>query len=129
MRNDSTFDILATRTWLFERRLAAGERASARIRRASRAGAPCLACKACIDARLPVSDLLIRAAWIVRIAVSPRAAAKRSFALQFIITERSVWFARVLTTISNITGWRCSLLTQTPNLSKDGSRDAPKSQP
>jgi hypothetical protein len=115
MRNGSAFDISATRTWLLERQLAADELASSRTRRASRSGVPCPACKACIDAHLPVPDPLVCAAWFVNTPVSPRAVAKRLFALQFIITERSVWFERVLTTIADITGWRCSLLTHTTN--------------
>jgi len=53
--NGLVFDILDTRIWLLGSRLATDELASAR-------DVPCLACKTCIDAHLPMSDLLIRAA-------------------------------------------------------------------
>jgi hypothetical protein len=59
MRNGSAFDILATRTWLLERRLTADELASPRTRRASGSLVPSPACEACIDAHLPVPYPLI----------------------------------------------------------------------
>jgi glycosyltransferase involved in cell wall biosynthesis len=66
------------------------------------------ALRACIHAELPISNRLIRAAWFVSVAVSPRAVARRLIAERFVITKRPAWFEPVLTAIVNITGWRTS---------------------
>jgi glycosyltransferase involved in cell wall biosynthesis len=101
------FDPIAARNrsiWLLECRLAADKLASARDplrepvwRTLSRA------LKACIDAQLPVSNRIIRAAWFVSVAVSPRTVARRLIAVRFVSTERPAWFEPVLTAIANIT--------------------------
>jgi glycosyltransferase involved in cell wall biosynthesis len=73
------------------------------------------ALKACIDARLPLSNRAIRAAWFVSVAVSPRIVAKRLIVLRFVIAERPAWFDRFLTTVANITGWRGSARIRASN--------------
>jgi glycosyltransferase involved in cell wall biosynthesis len=62
------------------------------------------ALSACIDARLPVSNRIIRAGWFVGVAVSPRPLARRLIALRFVGSERPAWFERVLTTIATTAG-------------------------
>jgi hypothetical protein len=66
------------------------------------------ALKACISAEQPVSDRIIRAAWLLSVAVSPRAFARRLIGLRFLVLERPAWFERVLNTIVAINGWRGS---------------------
>jgi hypothetical protein len=66
------------------------------------------ALKACMRARLPLSNRIIRAAWFVSVAISPRVFARRLIALRFVITERPAWFERILTTVANIASWRGS---------------------
>jgi glycosyltransferase involved in cell wall biosynthesis len=106
------FDPAAARNrsiWALECRLAADKLAASRDpledpvwRTLSRA------LKACINAEQPVSDRIIRAAWFLSVAVSPRAFARRLIGLRFLILERPAWFERVLHTIVAINGWRGS---------------------
>jgi glycosyltransferase involved in cell wall biosynthesis len=67
------------------------------------------ALKACVRAPLPLSNRMIRAAWFVSVAISPRIFARRLISLRFVITERPAWFERFLTTVANITAWRRSV--------------------
>ena len=55
---------------------------------------------------LPVSHRIISATWFLSVAVSPRVFARRLIALRFVITERPVWFKRILSAWANITAWR-----------------------
>ena len=66
------------------------------------------ALKACMRARLPLSNRIIRAAWFVSVAISPRVFARRLIVLRLVITERPAWFERILTTVANIASWRGS---------------------
>jgi hypothetical protein len=66
------------------------------------------ALKACMRARLPLSNRIIRVAWFVSLAISPRVFARRLIALRFVITERPARFERILMTVANITSWRGS---------------------
>jgi hypothetical protein len=59
-------------------------------------------------ARLPLSNRIIRAAWFVSVAISLRVFARRLIVLRLAITERPVWFERILTTVANIASWRGS---------------------
>ena len=63
------------------------------------------ALRAYIDARLPISNRIIRAGWLIAVAVSPRSTARWLIALRFVPDKRPAWFERVLTTIANITGY------------------------
>lgn len=45
------------------------------------------ALKACMRARLPLSNRIIRAAWFVSVAISPRVFARRLIVLRLVITE------------------------------------------
>jgi glycosyltransferase involved in cell wall biosynthesis len=104
------FDPTAARnrsTWGLECRLAADKLASFRDpladpvwRTLSRA------LKACVGAELPISNRIIRAAWFLTVAVSPRPLARRLITLRFMVMKRPVWFESVLRAIVNITGWR-----------------------
>jgi len=123
------FDPAAARNrsiWLLECRLAAAKLASVKDpmgepiwRTLSRA------LKACLDARLPVSNRLVRGAWFVIVAISPRTIARRLIALRFTITERPAWLERLLGIIVNISSWRGSLLTPTTQAMKASKRWAP----
>jgi glycosyltransferase involved in cell wall biosynthesis len=100
--------------WLLECRLAADKLASVKDpmgepiwRTLSRA------LKACVDAHLPVSNRIVRGAWFVIVAISPRTVAGRLIALRFTITERPAWLERLLGIIVNISSWRGWLLTPT----------------
>jgi hypothetical protein len=75
----------------------------------------CRALKACIDSRLPVSHRIMRAAWFVIAAISPRIIARWLIALRFISTERLGWLERLLGIIVNISGWRGWLCTPITN--------------
>jgi hypothetical protein len=66
------------------------------------------ALKACMRARLPLSNRIVRAAWFVSVAISPRVFARRLIVLCLVITERPAWFERILTTVANIASWRGS---------------------
>jgi glycosyltransferase involved in cell wall biosynthesis len=57
---------------------------------------------------LPLSNRMIKAAWFISVAISPRVFARRLIALRFVIRERPAWFKRFLTTLANITAWRGS---------------------
>jgi glycosyltransferase involved in cell wall biosynthesis len=106
------FDPVAARNcsiWWLECRLVADKLSAAR----NPLGEPVWqtlsrALKACIRTPLPLSNRIMRAAWLVSVAVSPRVFARRLIALRFVITQRSAWFERLLTTVVNITAWRGS---------------------
>jgi glycosyltransferase involved in cell wall biosynthesis len=114
------FDPAAARNrsiWLLQCRLAADKLASVKDpmgeplwRTVSRA------LKACIDAHLPASHGIIRGAWFVIVAVSPRPVASRLIALRFIITERPKWFEPFLSIVAKISIRRGSLRTPSTNL-------------
>jgi hypothetical protein len=57
------------------------------------------ALKACADARLPLSNRIMRAAWFAGVAITPRTVARRLIALRFVVTERPSWFEQVLTSV------------------------------
>jgi hypothetical protein len=46
------------------------------------------ALRACIDAELRISDRIIRAGWLISIALSTRPVARRLIALRFMVSER-----------------------------------------
>ena len=75
----------------------------------------CRALKACIDSRLPVSYRIMRAAWFVIVAISPRIIARWLIALRFISTERPGWLEPLLGISVNISGWRGWLCTPITN--------------
>jgi glycosyltransferase involved in cell wall biosynthesis len=112
------FDPAAARNrslWLLECRLAADKLASAK----GAAAEPIChtlfrALSACIDAPLPVSNRITRAAWFLVVAVTPRAVAKQVIAFRFIATQRPPWFERMLN-IANIAGSRGSYRTRRTN--------------
>jgi hypothetical protein len=111
------FDAAAARNrsiWLLECRLAADKLAYGKDpmgepiwRTLSRA------LKACVDAHLPVSNRIIRGAWFVSVAISPRAVARWLIVLRFISYDRPAWFEPLLRIIVNISSWRGSLLRPT----------------
>ena len=101
---------------LLECRLAADKLASVR----DSMGEPiwCTLCRvltACIDSRLPVSYRIMRAAWFVIVAISPRIIARWLIALRFISTERPGWLEPLLGISVNISGWRGWLCTPITN--------------
>jgi glycosyl transferase family 2 len=110
------FDPAAARNrsiFLLECRLAADKLASVKdpaaepIRRTlSRA------LKACFDANLPVSGRMVRAAWLVIVAISPRIVARRLIALRFIIAERPAWLEPLLGILVKIGSRRGTLRAQ-----------------
>ena len=106
------FDPAAARNrsiWALECRLAADKLASSRDPPADPVWRTLArALRACISADLPVSNRMVRVAWFVSVAVSPRAVARRLIAVRFVIAKRPAWFEPVLTAIVNITGWRAS---------------------
>ncbi len=71
--------------------------------------------KACVDAHLPVSNRILRGAWLVIVAISPRTVARRLIALRFVIAKRPAWLEPLLRMIVNISSWRGSLRTPTKN--------------
>ncbi len=86
------------------------------------------ALKACIDSHLPVSNRIIRAAWFVIVAVSPRAAARWLIAFRLITPERPAWLEPLLSIIVNISSWRGWLRTPTYKPEKTSKHGVP-SQP
>src|SRR5215831_14157671 len=62
--------------------------------------------KACINAELPVSNRITRAAWLAGVTVSPPAVATWLIRLRFVVTDRPKWFEPVLRTLVNVTSWR-----------------------
>jgi glycosyltransferase involved in cell wall biosynthesis len=108
-----SFDPAAARNrslWLLQCRLAAGKLASVKDPVTEPVWRTlCRALNACMHARLPVSHRIIRGAWFVAVAISPRTVARRMIALRFIITERPAWFERLLSIIANVRRWRGSL--------------------
>jgi glycosyltransferase involved in cell wall biosynthesis len=104
-----SFDLAAAHNrslWLLECRLAADKLAATEdplrqplYRTLSRA------LKACKDAPLSVSNRMVRAAWFLIVAASPRPVARRAIALRFLVTQRPLWFERTLAIINSI-GWR-----------------------
>ena len=73
------------------------------------------ALKACIHTPLPLSNRIIRAIWLVGVAIGPQVFARRLIALRFVITQRSAWFEWFLTTVVNITAWRGSARIHAPD--------------
>jgi glycosyltransferase involved in cell wall biosynthesis len=112
------FDPAAARNrslWLLECRLAADKLASAKDATAEPLCHTLFrALSACINAPLPVSNRVTRAAWFLVVAVTPRALAEQVIALRFIVTQRPPWFERVLSVI-NIIGSRGSYRTRRTN--------------
>jgi glycosyltransferase involved in cell wall biosynthesis len=104
------FDPAAARNrsiWALECRLAADKLASSRDPPADLVWRTLArALRACISANLPVSNRMVRVAWFVTVAVSPRAVARRLIAVRFVIAKRPAWFEPTLTILVNITGWR-----------------------
>ena len=92
--------------WLLECQLAADKLASADDpRRQPLHRTLFRALKACEIAPLSASNRMIRAAWFLIVAASPRPIARRAIALRFIVTQRPRWIERALTIINTI-GWR-----------------------
>jgi glycosyltransferase involved in cell wall biosynthesis len=54
---------------------------------------------ACIEARLPISNRIIRVGWLIGVALSPSFLARRLIALRFIARQRPAWLERALTTL------------------------------
>jgi glycosyltransferase involved in cell wall biosynthesis len=54
------------------------------------------ALRACVDARLKISSRMIRAVWLLSVAISPRFVATRIIALRFVCEKRPVWLERLL---------------------------------
>jgi len=106
------FDPAAARNrsiWALECRLAADKLASSRHTREDPVWRTLSrALKACINEEMPVSHRMVRAAWFLSIAVSPRAFVTWLIKLRFVVTERPAWFEPVLRTVINVTGWRGS---------------------
>jgi len=71
------------------------------------------ALKACVDAHLPVSNRIIRGAWFVSVAISPRTVARRLIVLRFVSYDRPAWFEPLLGIIANISSGLRSLRTPT----------------
>jgi glycosyltransferase involved in cell wall biosynthesis len=69
--------------------------------------------KACMDAHLPISNRIIRGAWFVIVAISPRIVARRLIALRYCIPERPAWLEPLLGIIVNISSWGRPLPTPT----------------
>ena len=70
------------------------------------------ALKVCINNEISVSKRVIKAAWLVGVAVSPRAVSLRLIELRFLPAKRPAWFQTVLTTIANFTAWGRSSRTE-----------------
>lgn len=104
------FDPTAARNrsiWGLECRLSADKLASFRDRPADPVWRTLSrALKACSDAELPISNRIIRAAWFLSVAISPRPLARRLITLRFLILERPLWLEPVLRAIVNTTCWR-----------------------
>ena len=66
------------------------------------------ALKACINNEVSLSKRVIHAAWLVGVAVSPRAVSLRLIELRFLVVKRPAWFQTVLNTVANITWGRSS---------------------
>jgi glycosyltransferase involved in cell wall biosynthesis len=64
------------------------------------------ALRACLGAELPISNRLIRAAWVLSVALSPRPLAKRLITVRFAVKERPPWFEGILSAMVNITARR-----------------------
>jgi glycosyltransferase involved in cell wall biosynthesis len=61
---------------------------------------------ACIDAELPISDRLIRAGWLISIALGTRPVARRLIALRFVASERPAWYERLRSTEASLVAGR-----------------------
>jgi len=64
------------------------------------------ALRACIDAELRISDRIIRAGWLISIALSTQPVARRLIALRFIVIERPAWFERLRGNAANLAAGR-----------------------
>jgi len=98
--------------WALECRLVADKLTSAKYRSAVDPSRQPIfrtlyrALRACVGARWPTSNRIIRAGWLISVAVSPRSVARRLIALRFIPGEGPAWFERVLITIVIIGSYR-----------------------
>jgi hypothetical protein len=63
------------------------------------------ALRACVEARLPVPSRIIRAVWLISVALSAQPVARRLIALRFVVDQRPAWFSRLLAN-ANLSGWR-----------------------
>lgn len=67
-----------------------------------------------IDAHLPISDLVIHAAWLLGGAVTPtNGRIRQLLALNSSLRKGPGWFEQLVANITNIIRWRGSLLTHT----------------
>jgi|SRR5271165_599391 len=83
--------------WLLECRLAAAKLAAAEHSpREAILMTLYHALRACIEAPLPLSHRIIRAAWFASVAATPRPLARRLIAHRFVVNQRPAWFERVL---------------------------------
>jgi glycosyltransferase involved in cell wall biosynthesis len=114
------FDPTAARNrsiWGLECRLAADKLASSGHSLADPIWRTLLrALKACMDAELPISNRIMRGAWFLSVAVSPRPLARRLIILRYMVMERPAWFEPVLGTVANITGRRGSSRSEATSL-------------
>ena len=63
------------------------------------------ALRACVEARMPMSSRMMRAVWLIGVALSAQPVARRLIALRFVVDKRPAWFSRLLAN-ANPTGWR-----------------------
>jgi glycosyltransferase involved in cell wall biosynthesis len=89
--------------WLLECRLVAGKLSCTGDSRVWRNLFRAL--KVCINHEISVSKRVIEAAWLVGVAVSPRAVSVRLIELRFLPAKRPAWFQTALNTIANFTAW------------------------
>jgi|SRR6516162_3346171 len=93
--------------WALECRLIIDKLTSINYRSANHSSSPPVICtlyralRACVDAKLPISNRVVRAWWLVGVAVSSSSIARRLIALRFVPSERPAWFEHALTTIVN----------------------------
>jgi hypothetical protein len=59
----------------------------------------------CLNKNILVSNRIIRAAWLVGVALGPRTVALRLIELRFLVAKRPVWFQAVFRTIGHIAAW------------------------
>jgi glycosyltransferase involved in cell wall biosynthesis len=114
------FDPIAARnrsTWGLECRLVCSQLASSRDPLEDPVWRILLrAVNAYINAtELPLSNRIIRIAWFISVAISPRVFAKRLIALRFVATERPARFKRFLPTVASFTPRRGSARTRAAN--------------
>jgi glycosyltransferase involved in cell wall biosynthesis len=66
------------------------------------------ALRACVDPKSPISNRIIRVAWLISVAFSPSSIARRLIALRFVPSERPAWFEHALATLVKDRGYRSS---------------------